>query len=129
MSPRSAHSGWILIDGQTAIFPCSSKPTNIINDELVNWLDSEGLEQDFSSAGFAALRSQFKAIPPKDQDDLKSIIRDFMQPAIKQTRRYQTLQALINCTRRSLLPDPNISEKDRALMEDEIRLLELQGIR
>ena len=105
------------------------KPTNIVNDDLVNWLDDEGLEQDFSSAGFAALRSQFKAIPPKDQDDLKSIIRDFMQPAIKQTRRYQTLQALINCTRRSLLPDPNISEKDRALMEDEIRLLELQGIR
>ncbi len=105
------------------------KPTKIDNDELVTWLDKEGLEQDFSSAGFAALRSQFKAIPPKDQDDLKSIIRDFMQPAIKQTRRYQTLQALINCTRRSLLPDPNISEKDRALMEDEIRLLELQGIR
>jgi len=105
------------------------KPTKIDNDDLVNWLDSEGLEQDFSSAGFAALRSQFKAIPPKDEDDLKSIIRDFMQPAIKQTRRYQTLQALINCTRRSLLPDPNISEKDRALMEDEIRLLELQGIR
>ena len=105
------------------------KPTKIDNDELVHWLDTEGLEQDFSSAGFAALRSQFKAIPPKDQDDLKAIIRDFMSPAIKQTRRYQTLQALINCTRRSLLPDPNISEKDRALMEDEIRLLELQGIR
>ena len=105
------------------------KPTKIVNEELVNWLDREGLEQDFSSAGFAALRSQFKAIPPKDEEDLKSIIRDFMQPAIKQTRRYQTLQALINCTRRSLLPDPNISEKDRALMEDEIRLLELQGIR
>ena len=95
----------------------------------MNWLDTEGLEQDFSSAGFAALRSQFKAIPPKDQDDLKSIIRDFMSSAIKQTRRYQTLQALINCTRRSLLPDPNISDKDRALMEDEIRLLELNGIR
>jgi len=105
------------------------KPTNFVNDELVNWLDLEGLEQDFSSAGFAALRSQFKAIPPKDQDDLKSTVRDFMQPAIKRTRRYQTLQALINCTRRSLLPDPNISEQDRALMEDEIRLLELQGIR
>ena len=29
LQPNS--SGWILIDGQTAIFPCSSKPTNIIN--------------------------------------------------------------------------------------------------
>jgi len=105
------------------------KPTNLGDEALVEWLDQEGLEQDFSSAGYAALRSQLKAIPPKDQEELKSIIRDFMQPAIKQTRRYQTLQALVNCTRRSLLPDPNISDKDRALMEDEIRLLELQGIR
>jgi hypothetical protein len=105
------------------------KPTNIVDDALVDWLDQEGLEQDFSSAGYAALRSQLKAIPPANQDELKTTIRDFMQPAIKQTRRYQTLQALINCTRRSLLPDPNVSEKDRAQMEEEIRLLELQGIR
>jgi hypothetical protein len=39
------------------------------------------------------------------------------------------LQALINCTRRSLLPDPDISEEDRAQMEAEIRLLESMGIR
>ena len=105
------------------------KPTNFINDALVDWLDAEGLEQDYSSAGYAALRSQFKAIPPKDETELKEMIRDFMQPAIKQTRRYQTLQALINCTRRSLLPDPNITEEERAKMEDEIRELEAQGIR
>jgi hypothetical protein len=105
------------------------KPTNMVDDALVDWLDKEGLEPDFSAAGYAALRSQLKAIPPKDQEELKSIVRDFMQPAIKQTRRYQTLQALVNCTRRSLMPDPNISEKDRALMEDEIRQLEMQGIR
>jgi SpoVK/Ycf46/Vps4 family AAA+-type ATPase len=105
------------------------KPTGMVDDALVDWLDREGLEQDFSSAGFAALRSQLKAIPPKDQEEIKSTVRDFLQPAIKQTRRYQTLQALVNCTRRSLLPDPNISDKDRAQMEEEIRLLELQGIR
>jgi hypothetical protein len=105
------------------------KPTNFINDPLVDWLDAEGLEQDYSSAGYAALRSQFKAIPPKDEAELKAMIRDFIQPAIKQTRRYQTLQALINCTRRSLLPDPNITDEERAKMEDEIRELEAQGIR
>ncbi|MFN7448327.1 MAG: AAA family ATPase [Pirellula sp.] len=105
------------------------KPTNFINDALVDWLDAEGLEQDYSSAGYAALRSQFKAIPPKDEAELKEMIRDFIQPAIKQTRRYQTLQALINCTRRSLLPDPNITDEERAKMEDEIRELEAQGIR
>lgn len=104
-------------------------PTKIADEELVDWLDREGLEEDFSSAGFSALRSQFKAIPPKDAEELKAIVRDFLQPAIKQTRRYQTLQALINCTRRSLLPDPNISEDQRAQMEQEIRLLESMGIR
>jgi hypothetical protein len=105
------------------------KPTNLSTEELVKWLDEEGLEQDYSSAGFAALRSQFRAIPPKDEADLKATIRDFIQPAIKQTRRYQTLQALVNCTRRSLLPDPNISDEDRAKMETEIRLLESIGIK
>lgn len=103
--------------------------TKLADDALVDWLDQEGLEEDFSSAGFSALRSQFKAIPPKDATELKAIVRDFLQPAIKQTRRYQTLQALINCTRRSLLPDPDISEEDRAQMEAEIRLLESMGIR
>jgi SpoVK/Ycf46/Vps4 family AAA+-type ATPase len=104
-------------------------PTKMSDEDLVHWLDTEGLEEDFSSAGFSALRSQFKAIPPKDATELKAIVRDFLQPAIKQTRRYQTLQALINCTRRSLLPDPDISDEDRAQMEAEIRLLESMGIR
>jgi hypothetical protein len=75
------------------------------------------------------LRSQFKAIPPKNAEELKEIVRDFLQPAIKQTRRYQTLQALVNCTRRSLLPNPNITDQERAQMEEEIRLLESMGIR
>jgi ATPase family associated with various cellular activities (AAA) len=105
------------------------KPTGLVADETVNWLDKEGLETDFSSAGYAALRSQFKAIPPKDEADLKATVRDFLSPAIKQTRRYQTLQALINCTRRSLMPNPDISDQDRAQMEDEIRHLELLGIK
>lgn len=105
------------------------KPSGLNGDDLVKWLDSEGLDPDFSSAGFSALRSQFKAIPPKDEAELKEIVRDFLSPAIQQTRRYQTLQALINCTRRSLLPNPNITDEDRNKMEDEIRHLELLGIR
>jgi SpoVK/Ycf46/Vps4 family AAA+-type ATPase len=105
------------------------KPTKLGDEALVEWLDKDGLEEDFSSAGYAALRSQFKAIPPKDAEELREIVRDFLQPAIKQTRRYQTLQALVNCTRRSLLPNPDISDEDRAQMEQEIRLLESMGIR
>lgn len=105
------------------------KPAGDAGANLTQWLDQEGLPSDFSAAGFAALRSQIKAIPPKSEEELKASIGDFIQPAIGQTRRYQTLQALVNCTRRSLLPDPNVTEEQRALWEREINLLESQGIR
>ncbi|MCA9192727.1 MAG: ATP-binding protein [Planctomycetales bacterium] len=107
------------------------KPTGAIgqSDSMLDWLDDEGLPNDFSAAGFAALRSQLKAIPPQSEFELRASIGDFLQPAIKQTRRYQTLQALLNCTRRSLLPDPQVTEEQRALWEQEIHQLETQGIR
>lgn len=105
------------------------KPAGEAGANLAGWLDKEGLPPEFSSAGFAALRSQLKAIPPKTEDELKDAVRDFIQPAIQLTRRYQTLQALVNCTRRSLLPDPNITDQQRAQWEQEIGLLEAQGIR
>lgn len=105
------------------------KPTGLSTPEMVDWLDKEGLEQDFSSAAYAALRSQLKAIPPKGRADLEFVIKDFITPAIGPTRRYQTLQALVNCTRRSLLPDPSVTDEERAQWEQEIRQLELQGIR
>lgn len=104
------------------------KPAPNVSDEVIDWLDKEGLPPDFSAAGFAALRSQLKAIPPKSEKELKEVIGDFIQPAIGQTRRYQTLQALVNCTRRSLLPDPDVTEEQRAQWEREISLLEAQGI-
>ncbi len=105
------------------------KPAGELGTALVDWLDKEGLPQEFSSAGFAALRSQLKAIPPKSEAELKETVRDFIQPAIQMTRRYQTLQALVNCTRRSLLPDPSVSDQQRAQWEQEISHLESQGIR
>lgn len=105
------------------------KPAGVAGENLVEWLDEEGLPAEFSAAGFAALRSQIKAIPPENEFQLKESIGDFIQPAIGQTRRYQTLQALVNCTRRSLLPDPKVTEEQRALWEQEIGLLEAQGIR
>jgi ATPase family associated with various cellular activities (AAA) len=105
------------------------KPAGDLGTGLVEWLDTQGLSKDFSAAGFAALRSQLKAIPPKTEEELKAAIADFIQPSIGPTRRYQTLQALVNCTRRSLLPDPTVTEEQRAMWEQEIRLLEAQGIR
>ncbi|MFO1066373.1 MAG: ATP-binding protein [Pirellulales bacterium] len=105
------------------------KPAGAAGEHLTEWLDKEGLPVGFSAAGYSALRSQLKAIPPKSEEEVKAVVRDFIQPAIEQTRRYQTLQALINCTRRSLLPDPNVSDEQRAQWEQEINRLEAMGIR
>jgi hypothetical protein len=92
----------------------------------------DGLTQGYSAAAFASLRSHLKAkaaAGPLTLDTVEAIVRDHLPPAIEQTRRYQTLQALVNCTRRSLLPDPNVTEGDRAAWQMEIRKLEVMGIR
>jgi SpoVK/Ycf46/Vps4 family AAA+-type ATPase len=89
--------------------------------------------QGYSAASFAALRSELKAQEklhksPLDFEAVLAIIDDHIPPAITQTRRYQTLQALTNCTRKSLLPDPNTDEKQRNDWQEEIKQLEAQGI-
>lgn len=91
-------------------------------------LDTNVLAADYSAAAFAALRSQVKAQRPATSDELLDVIRDIIPPAIGLTRRYQTLQALLNCTRRSLLPDADFDANTRGEWEQEIRQLELQGI-
>ena len=87
-----------------------------------------------SSAAFAALRSSLKAKRFQKKslltlDDVRAITADFIPPAIDDTRRYQTLQALVNCTRRSLLPDPAMTADDREAWQAEIRALEARGVR
>ncbi|MDP7012874.1 MAG: hypothetical protein QF927_02720, partial [Verrucomicrobiota bacterium] len=90
----------------------------------------------WSAAGFAALRSELKAKAKLfgkkgklTMDDVMGLIEDLLPPAIGATRRYQTLQALVNCTRRSLLPDPTVTDEEREAWSHEIRRLEAKGIR
>jgi hypothetical protein len=64
-----------------------------------------------------------------DFDKVLELVADHIQPAIEETRRYQTLQALVNCTRRSLLPDPRVTEEQRRQWAEELRRLEAKGIR
>ncbi len=97
-------------------------------DELVARMDREWLDSGYSAAAFAMLRSQVRAKQPETSTELEEIIRDLIPPAIGQTRRYQTLQAMINCTRRSLLPDPTVGADQREQWHKEIRTLELAGI-
>ena len=91
------------------------------------------LEAD-SSAAFAALRSSLKARAfqkggPLTLEEVRATTADFIPPAIGPTRRYQTLQALVNCTRRSLLPDPSVTADQREAWQAEIRMLEARGVR
>lgn len=97
--------------------------------EVTERLDRDVLAENYSAAAFASLRSQLKAERPRSEAELIDLIRDHLPPAIQQTRQYQTLQALVNCTRRSLLPDPEISDQERLKWEDEIQQLESKGIR
>ena len=88
----------------------------------------------FSTASFAALRSELKAKARQNRGPLTvervmAVVSDLLPPAIEQTRRYQTLQALVNCTRRSLLPNPDVSEAERLQWAVELRSLEAMGVR
>jgi len=98
------------------------------HDDVIDRLDHDVFAPDYSAAAFASLRSQLKAEPPADEAALVALIHDHLPPAIEQTRRYQTLQALVNCTRRSLLPDPDVTDETRTSWETEIRQLEAEGI-
>jgi hypothetical protein len=96
-------------------------------EEAVDRLDS--LTEGYSAAAFASLRSHLKAVQPATVDEIAETVADLIPPAIGLTRRYQTLQALVNCTRRSLLPEAHRDPSNRETCQEEIRQLEAQGIR
>jgi len=115
-------------------------------DDFLRWVagpaldgkgDSRGLDklrectQGYSAAAYASLRSELLAQAGGSRLEFERVLEtvsDHIPPAIGETRRYQTLQALVNCTRRSLLPDPSVDEADRLKWTDEIRLLEAKGV-
>ena len=100
-----------------------------IDEQLVE--EMLGLTAHCSAAAFAALRSELKAKASDgalDRDGIAAVIADQLPADIADTRRFQTLQALVNCTRRSLLPDPDITEDDRALWQRELRELSARGV-
>ncbi|TWT29193.1 ATP-dependent zinc metalloprotease FtsH [Posidoniimonas corsicana] len=98
-------------------------------DDLVAELNKSLLPAIYSAAAFASLRSMLLAVEPKTWDEVRVAIHDQIPPAIGETREYQTLQALLNCTRRSLLPDPEVTDEAREAWARRARELELEGIR
>ena len=88
------------------------------------------ITEGYSAASFASLRSDLRAEAKEDQltlDQIIEVAEDRILPNVGAIRRYQTLQALINCTRKSLLPmdySPELREK----WAQEIRSLEQSGM-
>ena len=102
------------------------KPTGEPDEATLQKLDE--LTAGYSAAAFASLRSHLKASGADSVERIVEIVHDHIPPPIGLTRRYQALQALINCTRRSLLPDPKATEQDRETWQKEARALEAMGI-
>jgi SpoVK/Ycf46/Vps4 family AAA+-type ATPase len=120
---RLAFIRWVLeaVDLET--------PPQQSQEDLVREFSDDVLPADYSAAAFASLRSLLLALEPKTWVAVRDAIHDQLPPAIGGTREYQTLQALINCTRRSLLPDPETTEQQREAWQHRARELELEGIR
>lgn len=102
-----------------------------VGEDALSGLDRA--TEGWSAAAFAALRANLKAKAALQRrrlsvDEALAVVRDTLPAAIDETRRYQTLQALLNCTRRSLLPDPEVSEEQRRAWATELRALELRGL-
>lgn len=99
-----------------------------VTEELLDKLG--GLTKGYSAAMYAGLRGELLSRGEKlTYEDVVAIIEDSIPPAIEQTRRYQTLQALVNCTRKSLLPDPDNYHPDQRLgWMAEIKALEELGV-
>lgn len=67
--------------------------------------------QNYYSAAYAETRSDLIATAVLKNkktltlEEIVSVIKDRITPAVQDTRKYQTLQAMVNCTRLSLLPE------------------------
>ena len=95
------------------------------------------LTEDYSAASFASLRSDLEAASLLKKgsqdgselipDEIIAVVEDRILPNIGPIRHYQTLQALVNCTRKSLLPG-DYSPEIRESWVKQIAQLEAIGI-
>jgi len=97
-------------------------PVDIDRTEFVKWMlntDSvsfcdkidQALPRKTSAAHFASLKSYIESMDLTDEEDIINAINDHISPNIEETRRYQELQALVNCTRKCLVEE--VIEKDK----------------
>ena len=123
---REAFLRWTI----TKVFP-GSLPEDAVERLLK-------VTEDYSAASFASLRSDLEAasLLKKDSettgkltlDEIIAVTEDRILPNIGPIRHYQTLQALLNCTRKSLLPG-DYSPEIRDSWVKQIAQLEAVGVR
>ena len=90
------------------------------------------LTEGYSAASFASLRADLEAAKAREDalsvDEIVDVISDRILPNIGPIRRYQMLQAFLNCTRKSLLP-MEYSPEIRESWLQQIAQLEALGVR
>lgn len=90
------------------------------------------LTEGYSAASFASLRADLEAAKNRNGklsvDEIVDVISDRILPNIGPIRQYQTLQAFLNCTRKSLLPG-DYSPEIRESWLKQIAQLEVMGVR
>ena len=104
--------------------------TDPLFDSIVTLLDKNVLAKDYSAAAFASLRSHLSANKKVGitQKEIIDLVDDLIPPAIGPTREYQRLQALLNCTRRSLPTFKGDIGELRNKWELRVKELERQGM-
>lgn len=90
------------------------------------------LTEGYSAASFASLRADLEAAKAREGalsvDEIVDVISDRILPNIGPIRRYQILQAFLNCTRKSLLPMEYSPELRESWLQ-QIAQLEALGVR
>src|SRR3989338_936991 len=104
----------------------------IPNREGEEWKQVQDALKGYSAGAFQLLGSELEALIIRKKDatlqDALAVIHDQLPADIATTRRFQTLQAYMNTTRRSLLPDPENADSDRKKWAQELRDLTAQGV-
>ena len=90
------------------------------------------LTEGYSAASFASLRADLEAAKSREGalsvDEIADVISDRILPNIGPIRRYQILQAFMNCTRKSLLPMEYSPELRESWLQ-QIAQLEAMGVK
>ncbi len=128
------------------IFPIIDPKGEDLHD-YISWVSEAGMKRlphkhemedlrphfhGLSASALVALRDELLAVSEIRQRNLAlseiiEVVRDRLEPDIGNIRRYQELQALLNCTRKTLLPTPERAPEQIDNWRAELQRLEENG--